>query len=483
MGEYCYYSYYGHQSGVSCHFEPLAEAMRTLTDLTSLELVNVPLDMSGAPFNECLVRVNALQHLSLVNASLSWRNLDDLSATLQQTTALQHLDLSNNHLFFATTPEEEASVQRGVGMFCDALRGLHNTITHIGLAYMKGSTTHGPALLATLGVLTCLQHVDISQNKVGTCFTDVSRHMLSREVAHLTKLRHLGVNDLDIFRRMGTEQQRQHDLGSMTGLRSMGLGSSSFWWGQVALPYAPALTALDLSRCSFLGAATFPSPAVCLCVLQCYPGLQEVDLSDTILHSAVLTALAKPGAWPALQSLALNRSLHSCLEPYTLPTTLQRLSVRANHATAGSVGFKRLGAGLSGLTSLQVLDMHNVCVGPDDVASLCPALSAMPQLRELLFDSNKAQDEGMRFLLRALAPLTQLEVLNVRDNCISAASALAGLSKLTSLRRLDIGRLDGTYKGLSKTLAPLRALRTLGLDCSAAAGIRKWLHCMVTITD
>lgn len=220
--------------------------------------------------------------------------------------------------------------------------------------------------------------------------------------------------------------------------------------------------------------------------LECWPGLEQLDLSFNELTGADLAVLAQLsrltvlrldcnpveslsalGQHPGLRSLSVAAGGPDCpaaltdLSALSSMNALSELILDGHHLGAlnldwsdalGSLRALRTlslaGNGLT-LTDLSFLDglpaLSDLRLGDNELEGLS-FLSSLPWLRRLDVSSNSIES------LSPLASLSGLEVLNVKDNQIQS---LVPLSSLLHLRELDVSEND------VEDLGPLASLSAL----------------------
>jgi len=204
--------------------------------------------------------------------------------------------------------------------------------------------------------------------------------------------------------------------------------------------------------------------------------VQEIDLAFCNLGNDALAVLVQ-GFEPQLTKVQLSgnklRSKGGSAVAQGIGACHHLLSLDLDFNLLGECGARMLSQGLQYCTYLEEFSLARNGIGPTGTAVVCEALSHCPRLQTLNFYYNAMKDHGAHEVAQLLRGLRELKVLRLGGNRISDAGAsqvcAAAVKTCHQLEVLDLRwnciKAAGA-RGIAKALTSIPSLRELQLECN-----------------
>ena len=141
----------------------------------------------------------------------------------------------------------------------------------------------------------------------------------------------------------------------------------------------------------------------------------------------------------------------------TFQLTHEVLSFAIKYYIKNPVGAKTLMTNIfNSCRNLQILDLSNSGIGPDEIRVIVAALLKVDNLKELYLNSNHLCDEGVLILSKRLCDYRHLRKLSLRRNRISSEGAMALAANLQHCTQLQYLNLQGNHISEEAVSACLR---------------------------
>ncbi|KAG9061059.1 hypothetical protein KI688_007688 [Linnemannia hyalina] len=402
-------------------FERLAEALKTNSTLTTLDLQHNSIGDNGAQALSEALKVNStLTTLDLQHNSIEDNGAQALSEALKTNSTLTTLDLRSNSIWF-----------KGFLPFSEGLK-TNSTLTTLDLRDNLIGDNVAQALSEALKTNSTLTTLDLQHNSIGPD----GAQALSEALKINSTLTTLNLRSNSIwFKGFLTFSEGLKTNSTLTTLDLRGnlIGDNVARALSEALKTNSTLTTLDLQHNS-IG----PDGAQALSeALKTNSTLATLDLQ----HNSI----GPDGAQALSKALKTN-------------STLTTLNLYYNGI--GDYGARALSEALKTNSTLTTLALWRNSIGPDGAQALSEALKTNSTLTTLNLMRNPIKDNGAQALSEALKTNSTLTTLDLSNNSIAPDGAQALSEALKTNSTLTVLNLSNNSLGPDGAQALSKALKT-----------------------
>ncbi|KAL7990983.1 hypothetical protein Chor_014413, partial [Crotalus horridus] len=178
------------------------------------------------------------------------------------------------------------------------------------------------------------------------------------------------------------------------------------------------------------------------------PSLKILDLSINVKLGCSLKSIAQELQFvSSLQVLNLNTcgleqdGFHSIDAAFQYLSELRTLDVSCNKLIGGV--FQSLAGHLASLTNLEILNLHQCCITEEDMLVLSDAVSHLPELKLVDLSWNKCVGGNLNLILKAINPDSKIQVLRLSscslvDEDLIDLALIIQAGHLAQLKNLDL---------------------------------------------
>ena len=420
--------------------DDIATALSCNRQLQELDVSNNSFQTVGMiKIAKALQHTSTLKKLYIGNNNITYKAADDIAAALSFNVQLQELDIGKTAL-------------QAKGLMAIA-KALQSTVTLSRLCISDNNVTGEAAkdIAAVLYHNTQLQELNIGFNKLGSSGIIVIMEALCNN-RNLTILQIENNNITD-----EAAESIAAAISSNFNLQKLNFSTNRFTIKGVitiikALQSISKLIILCMSNCNITDEAVNELKIA----LTHNSQLQELDISENNLQANSMAKIGK-----ALQDVS----------------TLMKLSISTNSITEEVVN--DIAAVLSCNTQLQELNISNTVLKAAGAIQISKALQGIFFLKTMCISNNNITDEAADDIAAALSSHAQLQELDISYNCFQAAGTviiMKALQGIFALKKLYINNnkiTDEAANDIAATLSRHTQLQELDIsnNCFQVAGI------------
>ncbi|KAF9538509.1 hypothetical protein EC957_006683, partial [Mortierella hygrophila] len=439
-------------------FERLAEALKTNSTLTTLDLRSNSIGDNGAQLlSEALKTNSTLTILDLRSNSIWFKGFLALSEALRTNSTLATLDLRGNLIGDKVAQAVSEALKtnstlttlnlqynsigpNGVQALSEALK-TNSTLTTLDLRINSIGPNGAQALSEALKTNSTLTTVDLMRNSIGPDGAQALSEALKTN-STLTTLDLYDNSIADNGVQALSEALKTNSTLTTLNLQDNSIGPDGVQALSEALKTNSTLTTLDL-----YGNSIGPDGA---------QALSEALKTNSTLTTLNLynNSIADNGAQALSEALKTN-------------STLTTLHLRSN--SIGPDGAQALSEALKTNSTLTTLDLYDNSIADNGAQALSEALKTNSTLTTLNLPDNSIGPNGAQALSEALKTNSTLTTLDLYDNSIgpdgaqALSEALKTNSTLTTLNLYNNSIADNGAQALSEALKTNSTLTTLDL--------------------
>ena len=427
--------------------------------LQELDISDYDLQATDAKMiSKILQKTSTLIRLNISKNNITDKAASDIAAAISFNTQLQELDISDND--FQTT---------GVKVISKALQGI-STLTKLNISSNNITDKAAEDIAAAISCNTLLQELDISEN----FFQATGAKIISKPLQSVSTLRKFNISKNNITCKAAEDIAAA--ISCNTQLQELDISGNNFETTGAkiiskTLQDISTLTKLYISKNNITDKAVYDIATAISRNIQ----LQELDISDNKFQAIGARIISE-----ALQGISTLKKLNICKNNITdniafnveavisSNTQLQELDISDNDFRA--TGVRIISEGLQRISTLTKLKIRKNKITEKAAYDIAAAISSNTQLQELDISDNNLQATGTIKILKALQGISTLTMLYMRKNSITdnvADDIAAVISCNTQLQELDISdncfKTSGAIK-ITKALQQILSLKKLYIN-------------------